>query len=129
MDKDIIQRKLSRATLTFSEMEVLFKNGFYIAAINRLYYSCFYATQALLLTINLMPKTHKGIVKLLHEHFVNKGLFENSKAEFYNDLLKERLEGDYGDLLILDEDEMNDFFATRQRIYCIRNQNGGGLFG
>lgn len=72
-------------------------NGFYGTAINRLYYSCFYATQALLFTLNYTPKTHKGLISLLHEHFVNKGLFEKSKAQFLSDLLKERMDGDYTD--------------------------------
>ena len=109
MDKATIQQKLEIAQAFFNEVPVHLRNRFYNTAINRLYYGCFYATQALLLTMSLTPKTHKGVAQLLHKHFVSKGLFDKAKAEFFSDLLKERLEGDYGDFLIIDEEEIKDF--------------------
>lgn len=109
MDKVAIQQKLKMTEAVFGKVAVHMQNRFYNTAVNRLYYSCFYATQALLLTMNFTPKTHKGVVKFLNQHFVNAGVFDKAKAEYFSDLLKERMDGDYGDFLIVDEEEIKDF--------------------
>jgi len=65
-----IKLKLTKARSLLAEVDVLMQYQFYNAAINRLYYSCFHATKALLLTRDLVPKTHNGVVSNLHQHFV-----------------------------------------------------------
>ncbi len=92
-----------------AEVDVLMFNKFYITAINRLYYSCFHATKALLLTKDLVPKTHSGVVTLLHQHFVQNGLFDLEHASFFSRLMQERIEDDYNDFMIVDEDEAAEF--------------------
>jgi uncharacterized protein (UPF0332 family) len=106
-----IRLKITKANALFDEVNVLMNNKFYATAINRLYYSCFHATTALLLTKSLTPKTHKGVSKLLHEHFVNDGFFDGEKATFFGLLMKERIQDDYNDFLILDENEAKEFIA------------------
>ena len=44
-----IQLKLRKAKALLSEADILFQNKFYSTVINRLYYSCFHATKAILL--------------------------------------------------------------------------------
>ncbi len=63
---EVIKLKLSKARSLLTETEVLVANKFYTSAISRLYYCCFHATKALLLTKDLMPKTHKGTSTILH---------------------------------------------------------------
>ena len=65
-----IKLKLQKANALLGEAEVLMQNKFYATVINRLYYGCFHATKALLLTKDLTPKTHSGVINLLHPHFV-----------------------------------------------------------
>lgn len=76
---DIIRLRLQKATGLLSEVDPLMKLGFYTTVTNRLYYSCFHATTALLLTKNITAKTHKGVANMLHHQFVNNGEFEPSK--------------------------------------------------
>ncbi len=83
--------------------------------VNRLYYSCFHTTKALLLTKDLMPKTHKGTSSILHEHFVNKGLFDSAKAAFYDKLMEERIEDDYNDFMILEEKKVIHFIEPAKQ--------------
>ena len=61
-----IRLKLSKSKALLAEVDVLVGHKFYITAINRLYYSCFHATKALLLTKDFVPKTHSGVVTILH---------------------------------------------------------------
>lgn len=45
----LISYRLERANETLKEAKLLTDNGFFNAAVNRLYYSCYYAVQALLI--------------------------------------------------------------------------------
>lgn len=75
-----IKLKMEKARALLCEVGVQLQHQFYITAINRLYYSCFHATKALLLTKDLTPKTHSGVVSMLHQHFVSEGLFDQAHA-------------------------------------------------
>jgi uncharacterized protein (UPF0332 family) len=104
-----IQLKLAKARKLLEEVEVLMQHRFYITAINRLYYSCFHATKALLLTKDLVPKTHSGVISTLHQHFVQDGLFDFEQASFFSRLMQERIEDDYSDFMVLEEAEVKEF--------------------
>lgn len=67
-NQEIIQLKLAKAKQLFNEVNVLIDNSFYNTAINRLYYSCFHATKALLLTKDLIPKTHNHLTPAFCTH-------------------------------------------------------------
>ncbi len=106
---EAIGLKLAKAKALLSEIDGLMKMRFYTTAISRLYYSCYHATRALLLTYDQVPKTHKGVSKMLHEHFVSKGLFDLKQAAFYDNILHERIEDDYNDHMISDEKDVIEF--------------------
>ncbi|MEO8416993.1 MAG: HEPN domain-containing protein [Ginsengibacter sp.] len=90
----IIKLRIEKAKRLLLEIEPLMKLQFYTTVINRLYYSCFHATFALLLTKSITPKTHKGLATMLNLQFVTTGEFETNKAAFFGDLLKERIRDD-----------------------------------
>ena len=79
------------------------QNQLYNAALSRLYYACFYATTALLLSKGLSSKTHSGTSTLLHQHFVKQNSFDADKSAFYNQLMRQREIDDYNDFLIGDK--------------------------
>jgi uncharacterized protein (UPF0332 family) len=102
--KKVIDLKLKKASAFINEANILLENKFYATVINRLYYGCFHATKALLLTKDLIPKTHSGVVTLLHKHFVQTNEFDMEKASFYSRLMQERIEEDYSDKIEEDAD-------------------------
>lgn len=59
---ETIRLKLLKSQSLLAEVAVLMAHKFYVSAISRLYYSCFHATKALLLTKDLLPKTHSGVI-------------------------------------------------------------------
>ncbi len=89
--RESIQLKLRKAKALLDEAEILFQNKFYATVINRLYYSCFHATRALLLTKNIIPKTHSGVIHQLHLHFVQAGNFDTGHASFSAGLCRKEL--------------------------------------
>ena len=106
---DAIQLKLKKARSFMDEVDFLVNSKFYLTAINRLYYSCFHATKALLLTKDLVPKTHSGVITMLNHEFVSRDLFDKSQAAFFSKLMQERIDDDYSDYLIVELDEIIDF--------------------
>jgi uncharacterized protein (UPF0332 family) len=110
-----IQLKLNKAKNLLAEVDVLVDHKFYMTAINRLYYRCFHATKALLLTKDLIPKTHSGTVSMLHQYFVKNGIFDFDQASFFSRLMQERVEDDYNDLLKIDEAEIWEFVEPAKK--------------
>jgi len=104
-----MQLKLSKAKKLLSEVDKLMEFGFYDTVVNRLYYACFHATRALLMTKDLLPKTHSGVLSSLHQHFVQTVEFDHNRAAFFSRLMQERNEDDYNDFIILDEARVREF--------------------
>ena len=112
-EKDIIIRqKLAKAKKRLSEINNLIQFGYYDTAINRIYYASFYSVQALLLSIDLNPKSHKGVLTLFVLHFVKNGLFPQDLAKFYPRVFNERMIGDYEDVSEADKDWVDVLFST-----------------
>ena len=57
--EDLIRYKLSRAKETLEEARVMLQTSHPYGAANRIYYACFYAVTALLLTRNLSSRVFK----------------------------------------------------------------------
>ena len=104
-----IQLKVEKAKSLLAEINVLIEHEFYSTAINRIYYACFHATKAILLVKDIIPKTHSGVVAMLHKHFVSEELFSIERASFFSKLMQERIDDDYSDYLIVELDEIIDF--------------------
>lgn len=103
--KTIIKYRLEKSDKTFAEAEVLASNDFCETAVNRLYYSCFYAVLSLLYSYNLSSRTHKGANVLLQKHFVSTGKLSKVHGQTYYELLNLRQEADYQDFIEIDKEE------------------------
>lgn len=102
MKEDHIKHRIKRARETYKDAEVLYEMGSINSSVNRLYYSAFYATIALLLNKNIEVKSHKGVKQKLGEEFVLKGLISKDLAKTYGILSDYRHKGDYDDLFQFD---------------------------
>ncbi len=104
-----IKLKLSKAKELLGDAKILFDNGRYNSVVSRLYYACYHATVALMLTKQIQSKTHKGLAVLLHKEFVSKGVFDPKRSAFFSELMQERTLDDYGDFLIVDKEDIMSF--------------------
>ena len=96
MDKDEIRDHITLAEECLEEAKNLLSNGFYRGAVSRAYYSMYHAAKALLLTKNVTPKKHTGVLRMLGLEFVNKGYLEEIYAEAYKYAFDIRQKADYG---------------------------------
>jgi uncharacterized protein (UPF0332 family) len=113
--EESIKLKIAKAKMFLAEVDVLIQNRFYTTAINRLYYACFHATKALLLTKDVIPKTHSGVVAMLHKQFVQAGSFDMEQAAFFSRLMQERIVDDYSDVITLSETDVIEFIEPAKR--------------
>ena len=87
--------RMERAEEALEEAAILSERSHYNAAVNRLYYACFYAVQALLLKHHIAATTHAGVKAMLGLHFVSKGVISIEHGKTFNTLFEKRHSSDY----------------------------------
>ena len=91
----LMRYRMERADETMEEVGILAERGHFNAAVNRLYYACFYATQALLLKHHIAATTHAGVKSMLGLHFISKGIISIDHGKTFNTLFEKRHSSDY----------------------------------
>ena len=106
--EDLIRYKISRAEETLDEARVMLQTSHPYGAANRIYYACFYAVTALLLTKSLSSSKHSGVIALFNRHFVKSGLISVDMAKFYSRMFDNRLESDYADWVEVEKQDIQE---------------------
>ena len=96
--QDYIDYRLQKADESFEDASLLAKNGRWNAVVNRLYYACFYAVIALLLSKDIKTTTHDGGRNQFSLHFIKTGKIDKEVGKLLSKLFDLRQKGDYGDL-------------------------------
>lgn len=112
--ESLIKYRIDRAYETMQESGLLAKEGFYNAAINRLYYACFYASMALLVAHGIAASTHAGVKTMLGLHFVSTGLLDKEQGKTFSRLFEIRHSGDYDDFVYCDQEMIDDYTPKAQ---------------
>lgn len=110
--RELVRYRLSRAKETLEEAKVMLDSGHLYGTANRIYYACFYAVVALLLTKNLSSSKHSGIIGLFNKNFVKTGDMSKDMGKFYFRMFDSRLESDYGELMEIDPNEVRQDLTT-----------------
>jgi len=98
--KALIKYRLGEAHEAREEAKILFEKGMYRGALNRVYYSMFYATLALLASKQLSVSKHSGVISTFHKEFVKTGLISPEVAKFLDIAFDLRNKSDYKDFVI-----------------------------
>jgi uncharacterized protein (UPF0332 family) len=76
--QELIQYRLTRASEALEETELLLSNDHLSAAVNRLYYACFYSVTALLLVEGHSSSRHSGVIALFDRHWIKPASFQGT---------------------------------------------------
>lgn len=98
----IVKYRLERAYETLKEADYNTAGGYYNAAVNRLYYACYYAASALLLNCEIEANTHNGVKTQLSMHFVRAGHLSLDHGATFSLLFEKRQASDYSDFAYCD---------------------------
>ncbi len=98
----IVNYRLQRAHETLKEADYNAAGGYYNTAVNRLYYACYYAAAALLLSREIDANTHNGVKTQLSMHFVRTGRLSLEHGTTFSLLFEKRQSSDYSDFAYCD---------------------------
>ena len=113
--KTLVSYRIEKAKNTMTDAKLLFDAGSYNATINRIYYACFYAVLALLLTKKLSSSKHKGVRLLFNKEFIKTGEIDYKWYHFYAKLFDNRQESDYEDFKEFAHDETQQLYDESAR--------------
>lgn len=103
----LVAYRIKRAKETLEEADLLIAGCRYNAAVNRLYYACYYAVIALLVKNRILAQTHDGVKQMFGLHFVVNGKLDRRYSRFYSQLFNARMSGDYDDFLFYDAEMLS----------------------
>lgn len=104
--KNLVAHRMARAKESVAEAVLLYENEKYNAAVNRLYYACYYALAALLFQNVMETKTHAGARQMLGLHFAKTNRLEGNLAKFYSQIFDARQIADYDDFTTFEKEEI-----------------------
>lgn len=113
---ELVTYRIFKAKETLKEVEVHIKNELWNTAVNRLYYSCYYAVTALLINKNIQTQTHSGVRQMLGMHFIKSGILEKELGKFYSDIFDMRQTGDYDDFVDFNKEDVLDLLTPAQKL-------------
>lgn len=93
---DYAAEELREAKDALSDAEVLRNGGTDKAIVNRLYYACFHAAQAVLYSKGIEPTSHRGVLMLFGREVVQAGEASEDDGRFLNEMWDYREQADYG---------------------------------
>lgn len=112
--KSLVEYRINRAFETIDEVKSIMESGFYNTAINRLYYACYYAVNALLVKNNIPAQTHAGVKQMLGLHFVATKKLDPEYAKFYAQMFNNRISGDYDDFILFDKEMLTELLPKAE---------------
>ena len=92
---DYAAEELQEARDALSDAAVLRDGGTDKAVVNRLYYACFHAAQAVLYAKGFEPESHQAVISLFGQEVVLEGEASGADGRFLNELRDYREQADY----------------------------------
>jgi uncharacterized protein (UPF0332 family) len=114
-DEDV-KKRLAYAKRTMGEVDILVENHLWNTAVNRMYYACFYAVNALLIRHGMETKTHAGTQRLFGLNFIKTGKIDEQSGQFYSALFEMRQDADYEFEVEYDKDDVMQLIGPATRL-------------
>ena len=108
--KEYVSYRIESAHKTFDAAKILAENGFWNSSVNRLYYSLFYAVNAILVANEILTKSHSATKSQFSLHFVKTGKFDKKYGKLLSELFDWRQKGDYENIFDYNESSVQPLF-------------------
>lgn len=112
----IIAYRIRKSEQTMIEAQDCAKMKHWSLAANRLYYTLFHVASALLVDKGYTSKTHNGIICIIGQEFVSKGLLTSEDGRLLSRLQNMRQSGDYDDMFDWTEEDIQPLFEPTKRL-------------
>jgi len=113
--KDLIQYRLESAREMLRDARLLQENGgSAVSIVNRAYYSVFYAALALLVTADVEPNKHSGVLAKFDELFIRQGIFPKEMSRILHHAFDMRQAGDYQKSRVITDEQAVDVLTSAE---------------
>lgn len=102
----ITKYRTEKAIQTLEDAKQIAEIKRWSSAVNRLYYSIYYAATALLISNGHISRTHSGMMSLLNQYYVMTGILTKEDSKLIKRLFDLRQESDYDDFIDVDEEDV-----------------------
>jgi uncharacterized protein (UPF0332 family) len=106
--------ELERAETCLVEARTLQGAGLPFGAASRAYYAVFHAAQALLFSIGIETRSHKGLVAMLGDHFVKPGRLSAPMGRLVSRMQRDREDADYATGAVFTEQEASEMITSAE---------------
>jgi len=120
--RELVKYRIQRAEETLVEAEILFANGHFNTFVNRIYYACFYAVNAILLAMGASAAKHSGVRALLHRELIKTGKLPEEMGRFYDKIFDNRQKADYADLVAFLPDDVGPWMQQAKEFVSAVNK-------
>jgi len=107
--RTLVRYRLERSAESLQAAELMRDNKLYIPAMNRIYYSMFYAVQALLILNESTFSKHGQVKGFFNKAYIKSGIFPIEFGKLYNAVFEYRQKFDYVDLVLPEEKLISDY--------------------
>jgi len=115
---ELIKYRLSEATETIQDVQLLLENDRLRAAVNRIYYGMFYSLLALGIAYEFETSKHQQLIGWFNKNFIYEGLIETKYGKIINKASNRRTQGDYDSFVEFEKiivlemfEEMKEFIS------------------
>jgi len=109
----LIKLRLEKAKETLQDAHTLHEqNGAPTSIVNRAYYAMFYATLALLVTVDRSSSKHSGVIALFDREFVKQNIVSKELGRMLHQAFESRQEGDYHDISKIDRRKATEILES-----------------
>jgi len=109
--QSLVDYRMEQAKEALTDAELLLDANRYRAAANRLYYACFYAAVAVLLTKRLQYSKHSAVIAFFDREFISSGQLPREYSRTLHQAFNERQQDDYMPFVEMDGDELRQLLA------------------
>lgn len=120
--KEYVKYRIEKAYQTYKAAKVLSDNGFWNSAVNRLYYSLFFAANALLVLNGIEAKRHATLKSQFSQYFVKTGKFDKKYGRLLSELYDWRQKADYEVVFDYNENSVLPLFQPVKEMLDLINQ-------
>ncbi len=106
--REIIKLWLEKAADALDSAKLELNQGHTTFAVNRLYYSCFYAVTAILLQDGKQFARHSAVRSEFTRSYIKSGKIDVKWSKFYQRLFDDRQEADYIPTIVFEESEISE---------------------
>lgn len=110
----IIKYRLDRSNESLKAAQLMYENNMLIPAMNRIYYSMFYAVQALLILDDKSFSKHGQVKGYFNKEFIKTGRFPKDFGKTYNIVFEYRQKFDYVDLSKPEKTLISDYISEAE---------------